>query len=96
MEYQDFYEWMTKITIAEIIDGSSYVYCTQQEYQGNGKYFKIKIFKEGWYSFQLNQTPDKFLEEGQRNDFEYKTATLNIGQILPGGDIKYYKGAQCN
>lgn len=94
MNYDDFCRWMTKITIAEIHDGSSYVYCTQPANQKSGKYFKVKIFQRGWYSFQLNQTSERLLKEGNVNGFKYKTATINIGQLLEGGNIKWYRGTQ--
>ena len=88
--YDDFCQWFTKITIAEIQDGSSYVYCTQQaDQQRSGRFFKVRILKNGCYSFQLHQSPDKLLLKGQRSDFEYKTATINIGKLLADGGIEW-------
>ena len=52
-------------------------------------FFKVTIFKEGEYSFQLNQTSFRLVDERV-----YLPATMNIGRILPNGSIKYYKGTQ--
>lgn len=94
MDYDDFCEWFRKITIAEIHDGASYVYSTQPSEDGQGRFFRVRIFKQGEYSFQLNQTPERLLQESQGGRFQYHPATMNIGQLLPNGDLKWYRGTQ--
>lgn len=89
IHYDDFCQWLTKITIGEVHDGYSYVYSSQPATSGKGVYFKVKILKEGEYSFQLNQTSFRLVDR-----LRYKPATMNIGCLLPNGDIKYYRGTQ--
>lgn len=57
MPYDDFVSNFRMLTIAEINDNASYVYSTQKSTAAKGNYFKVKVIKEGNYSFQINQIP---------------------------------------
>jgi hypothetical protein len=75
----------------ETYEGIKYGY-----YEGEA-YFKVTILKEGEYSFQLNQTAERFFREridGKDMTAEYRTVTMNIGRVLPNGELEYYRGAQ--
>ena len=94
LSYDNFLEWFRKLTIAEVSDSASYVYCSQPTATGEPRYFKVSIFEEGWYSFQLNQTPSKTLLEGKREPFVYLPAHMSIGRLLSNGELQWYRGAQ--
>ena len=59
MTYDDFVNNFRMLTIAEINDNASYVYSTQKSTAAKGNYFRVKIMKEGNYSFQINQIPER-------------------------------------
>lgn len=57
--YDDFIKDFRILNVAEVNDEASYVYCVQHPKKRKGCYFKVSIYKEGSYSFQINQTPDR-------------------------------------
>lgn len=61
--------------------------------KGKGCYFKVNIFKEGSYSFQLNQTPDRAYEDRFQKKYKYRPTTLLIGRV-EGKHIEYFEGSQ--
>lgn len=91
--YRDFLRDFRTITTAEVSDTASYVYHTQETHQYKGCYFKVKIFKEGEYSLQINQTPDRMFSKDIQKNFKYLPATLLIGRI-DGSKVRHYEGAQ--
>jgi hypothetical protein len=56
-EYEtDFFSEYRALTIAEIIDNSSYVYETAKDPFREGVIFKVDIREKGRYSFQVDKT----------------------------------------
>jgi hypothetical protein len=53
----------------------------------------VTIYKEGHYSFQINQTPDRAYQQKHQKKYKYVTATLLIGRI-EGKYIEYFEGSQ--
>lgn len=81
------------VTVAEVSDTASYVYSTQETHPTKGCYFKVKVFKEGEYSLQINQTPDRMFSKEVQKNFKYRPSTLLIGR-MDGSKVRYYEGAQ--
>ena len=92
--YRDFLRDFRTVTIAEVSDTASYVYHTQQTAQYKGCYFKVRVFKEGQYSLQINQTPDRMFPRNIQKNFKYLPATLLIGKVIEGNNVRYYSGVQ--
>jgi len=84
------------LTSAEIDDNASYVYLTQPARDDRRKYFKVEIFREGDYSFQVNQIPDRRYPREYMAYYDYVDITLNIGKIVSPGRLEYYEGSQSN
>ena len=57
MTYDDFIKQFRALAVAEINDNASYVYRSFKDKRIEGGYFKIEIYKEGYYSFQVDKTP---------------------------------------
>lgn len=91
--YDDFIKDFRILNVAEVNDEASYVYHVQRPKKRKGCYFKVSIFKEGKYSFQLNQTPDRAYQEQHQKMYKYQPATLLIGRV-EGKLIEYYEGSQ--
>lgn len=64
IDYRDFCQNFRMVTSAEVDDDASYVFLTQQARDDRRKYFKVEIFREGDYSFQISQIPDRRYPKG--------------------------------
>ncbi len=62
MPFDTFWAEFRQITIAEINDDASYVYKSFKDKNKEGVYFRVDIKKQGFYSFQIDKTPERSFE----------------------------------
>lgn len=74
------------MTVAEIDDNSSYIYKSHKDPGNKGCYFKVIIHKEGNYSFHVDKTPERILEDSRQSAFRYPIAEIEIGRHQ-GGEV---------
>lgn len=92
--YNDFITEFRMITSAEVKDTASYVYLTQKSSFKKGCYFKVEILKEGEYSLQVNQIPERTFEDKLQENYNYASATLILGRVTGPNQYQWYEGTQ--
>ena len=93
MEYDVFVSNFRMLTIAEVNDNASYIYSTQKSTASAGNYFMVKILKEGSYSFQINQIPERTYPDKDQESHKYADATIKIGKVLGNGKYQEFEGS---
>jgi hypothetical protein len=94
MSYNDFCNEFRMITSAEVKDTASYVYVTQKATIKNGRYFKVEILKDGEYSFQVNQIPERAFDDKLQANYNYVQSNIIIGKIIGPGRYQWFEGSQ--
>ena len=82
------------MTCAEVNDNASYVYLTQKSTKQKGNYFKVEILREGEYSFQINQIPERAFEDKLQDQYNFSMATIIIGRVMGPNQIQWVEGSQ--
>lgn len=92
--YDQFIAEFRMMTCAEVNDNASYVYLTQKSTKQLGNYFKVEILREGEYSLQINQIPERAFEDKLQDQYSFAMATIIIGRIMGPNQIQWFEGSQ--
>ena len=91
MTYDDFQKEFRTITIAEIDDDASYIYKSYYDPEMRGAYFKVKIAREGEYSFQVDQTPERIFQGEKQERYRYPEVLIEVSK-MEGEGVKQLSG----
>lgn len=92
--YDQFITEFRMMTCAEVNDNASYVYLTQKSTKQRGNYFKVEILREGEYSFQINQIPERAFEDKLQDQYNFSMATIIIGKVIGPNQVQWFEGSQ--
>ena len=84
MTWDDFIHEFRALTVAEINDNASYIYKSAKDKGKKGVYFRVQIVQKGFYSLQVDKTPERSFTDSVQNQYRYPNATLDIGKINNG------------
>ena len=76
MTWDDYCKEFRALTVCEIDDNASYIYKSHKDPQNKGCYFRVTIHKAGNYSFHVDKTPERTLEDSRQNQFTYPLAEI--------------------
>ena len=91
MTWDEYCKEFRALTVCEIDDNASYIYKSFKDPQNKGCYFRVTIHKTGNYSFHVDKTPERSLEDSKQNQFTYPLAEIEIGK-LNGNSVANKKG----
>jgi hypothetical protein len=91
MTWDNYCKEFRALTVCEIDDNASYIYKSHKDPKNEGCYFRVTIHKSGNYSFHVDKTPERALEDSRQNQFTYPLAEIEIGK-LNGNSVVGKKG----
>jgi hypothetical protein len=71
MTYDAFIQEFRALTVAEINDNASYIYKSMKDKNAEGVYFKVDILQKGYYSFQVDKTPERSFKDKMQDLYQY-------------------------
>ena len=84
MSWDDFIREFRALTVAEVNDNASYIYKSAKDKQLKGVYFKLQIVQAGYYSLQVDKTPERSFPDSTQSQYRHPTAHLDIGKMVGG------------
>lgn len=81
MTYDAFIDEFRALTVAEINDNASYIYKSIKDKNNEGGYFKIEIIQSGYYSLQVDKTPERSFEDKLQDQYNYPEARLDLAKV---------------